>query len=189
MLSEKLKLKLYLVESEDFDAEGIVPVFHRWIREGALGDELLIDVTSYTHVPDGPGVLLVGHGSDYAFDFDEGRAGLTYFRKREAPAESERLRDALSRALRAAEILEGEAALGGKKFRTDEIRISIPDRLSSPNTDETFDRERAELATFFRGLLAGDVTLERDGSAREPFSVRIRAARSISVGALREKLG
>jgi hypothetical protein len=185
MLSHKLKLKLYLQGSEAFDAEPIVPVFHRFIRERVLPDETLIDVTSYTHVPDGPGVLLIGHQSDYGLDFDEGRPGLLYFRKREAPAETDRLADAMKRTLRVAELLEKDPAFSGRKFSTREVLVEVPDRLTSPNTDETLGRERNELQTFFETLL-GPVTLTREGGPREPFRVRVSAP---TAGSLSSALG
>ena len=41
-----------------------------------MPDELLIDVTDYTHVWRGPGILLVGHGVDLYYDLGEDRPGL-----------------------------------------------------------------------------------------------------------------
>lgn len=189
MFSPKLKLKLYLEGADGFDAEAIVPVFHRFIRDHVFSDEVLIDVTSYTHVQAGPGVLLIGHQADYGIDFDEGRPGLSYFRKREAPEPSARLRDAVSRTLAAAELLEKEPALGGRRFKTDEILLEVPDRLNAPNTDETLEKERAELNTFFGNLLGENVRIAREGGPREPFRVRISTATNQPVSSLRDKLG
>ena len=45
----------------------------------------MIDVANYAHVPKGPGVALIGHGTDYFIDEGEGRLGLLYNRKRGAP--------------------------------------------------------------------------------------------------------
>lgn len=188
MLSPKLKLKLYLEGPQAFDAEPIVPVFHRFIRERVLPDEILIDVTSYTHVPEGPGILLIGHQGDYGMDFDEDRPGLLYFRKREAPTEGERLADAVKRTLRVAELLEKESAFAGRRFSTREFLVEIPDRLTSPNTDETLTRERAGVLSFFEKL-CGSVTVAREGSPREPFRVRVATPNAGSVSSLRAKLG
>jgi hypothetical protein len=189
MSSHKLKLKLYLENADGFDAEAIVPVFHRFIRDRVFADEISIDVTSYTHVPSGPGILLIGHQVDYGIDFDEGRPGLSFFRKREAPEPSERLQNAVAKMLAAAELLEQEAALGGRRFRTDEILLEIPDRLNAPNTDETLAKMKAELTAFFGELLGSDVRLARVGGPREPFRVRISASQNHTVSSLRHKLG
>ena len=49
------------------DLAAAIPVFHRWIQEGAC-EELLIDVADYRHVPAGPGVVLIGHEANYSLD-------------------------------------------------------------------------------------------------------------------------
>ena len=69
MDAHKLQLKIYLTpeSAKSFDVESLIPVFHRWIKQRAL-PELTIDVASYQHVPQGPGVVLIGHGADYFLD-------------------------------------------------------------------------------------------------------------------------
>ena len=66
----------------------------------------MIDVANYAHVPKGPGVVLIGHGSDYFIDEGEGRLGLLHSRKRGAPDAGDRLADAFRRTLHAASLLE-----------------------------------------------------------------------------------
>ena len=44
-----------------FDAPRLVATFHQWIREGFPGDLILVDVADYTHMADGPGVVLIAH--------------------------------------------------------------------------------------------------------------------------------
>ena len=58
----------------------LIPVFHRWIREQAM-PELLIDVADYSHVPAGPGVMVIGHEANYSVDNRENRLGLLYNRR------------------------------------------------------------------------------------------------------------
>ena len=54
-----------------------VPVFHSFIQTHALPDHLLIDVGDYTHVPDGPGTVLVSHEANVYMDHTVGgRLGL-----------------------------------------------------------------------------------------------------------------
>ncbi|MDB4980878.1 MAG: hypothetical protein JWM82_1630, partial [Myxococcales bacterium] len=72
MDAHKLQLKLYLTpeSARAVQAEAFVPVFHRFIKDKVL-PELVIDVANYDHVPKGPGVVLIGHGSDYFLDEGE----------------------------------------------------------------------------------------------------------------------
>ncbi len=40
--------------------DDFIPLFHRWIQEQAIDGHLLIDVHDYSHIQQGPGILLVG---------------------------------------------------------------------------------------------------------------------------------
>jgi hypothetical protein len=121
MKAHKLQLKLYLrpESAKSVKPEAFVPVFHRFIKDRVL-PELTIDVANYDHVPHGPGVVLIGHGSDYFMDEGEGRLGLLHNRKRAGLGEAERLSDLARRTLHVASLLEKEPSLAGKlKFATD----------------------------------------------------------------------
>jgi hypothetical protein len=175
MASERFQVKLYARDPSAVQLERFVPIFHQWIRDDVL-DELMIDVADYAHVHEGPGVVLVGHGSDYYIDLGEGRPGLLYSRKRELEGDGAvRLTDALVRALRACRLLQDDPEAGGVQFATDEILLRIPDRLHAPNTDDTFAALRPELEGVLERFL-GDTafTLEREGDSRRPFTVRVR---------------
>src|SRR5580765_2876357 len=106
MDAHKLQLKIYLTpeSARALDPEALIPVFHRWIKQRLL-PELTIDVANYGHVPEGPGVVLIGHGSDYFMDAGEGRLGLLHNRKRSGAAAGERLSDLARRTLYAASLL------------------------------------------------------------------------------------
>src|SRR5688572_25259119 len=78
----RLSVKFYLNNDNTLDWASLIPVFHRWIQTRAV-EGLLIDVTDYKHVPQGPGLLLIGHEGDYAIDESDGRLGLRYTLKRE----------------------------------------------------------------------------------------------------------
>ena len=77
---QHINVKLFVNDAEKIDLEAVIPVFHRWIQE-QIFDELLLDVANYSHVPDGPGVVLIGHEADYALDNTDGKLGVRYNRK------------------------------------------------------------------------------------------------------------
>src|SRR6516164_8374370 len=123
MNAHKLQLKIYATPdaARAVGPEDCIPVFHRWIKDHVL-PELTIDVANYGHVPEGPGVVLIGHGSDYFLDEGEGRLGLLHNRKRSGFAPAERLSDLARRTLHAAALLEKEPALAGRlAFATNEL--------------------------------------------------------------------
>ena len=95
---QRFILKIFVEPASAGEPSTIIPVFHRWIQESAVPG-LLIDVADYTHLVDGPSVLLVAHEANYALDGIGGRPGLSYTRKQ--PSEGtlpERLATAAGRA-------------------------------------------------------------------------------------------
>ncbi|HYQ00476.1 MAG TPA: hypothetical protein VER96_17485 [Polyangiaceae bacterium] len=187
MLSERLQLKLYLEPSEHFELEALIPVFHRFIRDQVLKD-LVIDVVDYSHVPDGPGVVLIGHAADYYVGALDGALGLVFSRKRGGPGEGARLEDALHRLVNVARLLEQESGLK-LRFTSNELSLRLTDRLRAPNDDATFASTQAEVQALFGRVYGGDVAIERLPGSKEPLSLRIKAASAPSLEALLEKLG
>ena len=138
---------------------------------------------------DGPGVVLIGHASDYYLDLGEGRPGLLYSRKREGPEDpNARLLDAFRRTFSAARLLEESPALS-LRFETDEVLLSVLDRLDAPNTDQTFAALRPLLERALAGVY-GTVPFEigREGTEKEPLTVRIRARGAPDVATLLSRL-
>lgn len=176
MASDKVSIKLYASQNLGASLESYIPVFHRWIRESKL-DELLIDVADYTHVPEGIGVLLVGHGSDLAIDEGEGRPGVLWTRKRGLAPGQEIVTDALQRTVRAAELLDADPDVHGPKaFGKGEILFRFPDRLHVTNDEASFERVRPVVETALAAVFPGArYALSREGEPREPLTVRARA--------------
>ena len=191
MDAHKLQLKIFATPTAARTAqpEAFIPVFHRWIRQRVL-PELVIDVANYLHVPEGPGVVLIGDGADYFMDQGQGRLGLLYNRKRAGEAPAARLQDLARRALHAAALLEREPALAGSlTFATDELLFRINDRLAAPNTDATLAAVKPKLAELADRLFAGPVELARVGGAKDLFAVRIKAAAGPPLARLLERVG
>jgi hypothetical protein len=121
-----------------------IGVFHRFIQESALPG-LLIDVADYAHVPEGPGVILIGHDVDYGIDLGGGRAGLLTTRKRAGALDlPSLLRDVLLKASAAARAIEADPVVA-LRFASDAMQIAIPDRLALPNTAGAFELVTKEL--------------------------------------------
>ncbi len=182
MQAQRIQVKIYATTAPKPDQ--LVPVFHSWIREKKL-DELAIDVADYEHVHEGPGVVLVGHQFDYYWDLGEGRPGLMYTRKREAPAPEVRLVDAVRRVLVGCRLLEQDPSLAGIAFKTDELLVKLPDRLRAPTDDAGFAAFKAELEPIAAKLYGGaKVTVERAGEARDVLGARVKASAGASVAEL-----
>jgi hypothetical protein len=187
MLSERIQLKMYLEPSEHFELEALIPVFHRFIRDQVI-KELMIDVVDYSHVPSGPGVVLIGHAVDYYVGELDGRLGLVYSRKRSVPAPDARLEDALRRLTNVARLLEQDNTVR-LRFRTNELSLRLTDRLNAPNDDASFASAKAEVAPLFARVYGGTVTVERLSEPRGPLGLGIKTSATPSLEALLEKLG
>ena len=103
--------------------------------------ELLIDVANYAHVPKGPGVVLIGHGSDYFMDEGEGRLGLLYNRKRAGRRPASAWRTPSAARCTPAQLLETDPALAGKlKFA--HRRAAVPDQRPPARAQHRRDLRR-----------------------------------------------
>jgi hypothetical protein len=206
MNAQKLQLKIFVTKdsARAIKLEALIPVFHRWIKDGVL-PELMIDVANYLHVPEGPGVVLIGHGSDYFMDQGEGRLGLLHNRKRAGPPQAartpersegandtldERLTDLARRTLHAAALLEGDPTLAGKlRFATGELLFRVNDRLGAPSSDATFVAVRPELEELGRRIFAGPFELTRAGGPKDLFAVRMTSHALAPLATLLERVG
>jgi L-alanine-DL-glutamate epimerase-like enolase superfamily enzyme len=189
--SAEISVKLFVEDASAVDLEELIPVFHRWIREDVLEDELPIDVAGYAHVPKGPGVVMICDHAHYYFDERAGRAGLRYRGRRVARgAGEEGIARAFRSLLRVASLLEKEPALGGRyRFRTDQIEFGISDRLRAPSDEETLSAVRPALDSAVKALYGkSPKSVVLASGPREPFMVSIETGSSPSVDALLEQL-
>ena len=178
----KLDLKVLAADAAEVEPEHFIPVFHRWITESVL-PELLIDVADYSHVHEGPGVLLVGHDAIYAYDLSRGEPGLLYSRRRETGPELQgiggldrRLRSLLAAAFRACDLIEAEPQLGGRVvFDRHRLELRVNDRLFPADEQTALTLARAfQRALAEAGVGGGDapVKVKQPGEPRERLTLR-----------------
>jgi hypothetical protein len=171
----RIGAKIYAQNPDVIDLPAYVPIFHGWIQRKIL-DGVPIDVADYAHVPDGPGIMLIGHEADRSLDLGEGRPGVLYQRKRDGEGSLEdRFAAAITAADGIADELEADAAAGGVAFGRDEILLKVTDRRLAPNDDTTLDALRPAIEAALVTVRPGrDTTIARvtedpDG----PFTARV----------------
>lgn len=107
----KFGIKLFAVDADKIDILKLIPMYHRWIQQDAL-DDLLIDVADYSHVPAGPGIMLIAHEGNYALDETGHERGVVYYSKQPLAGElPERFARVASKALQAAQLMTEDAEL------------------------------------------------------------------------------
>ena len=173
---QRVGVKVFVEDQEAFDRARMIDVFHRWIQEDRLPGTL-VDVHDYTHVPEGPGVLLIAHEWHLRTDEAGGRIGLEHELKRGGSGTlAERLRGAIVGVLEAAAALEQDTAGENPvRFATREMAFRFTDRLAVPPTEAAFDEVTGELDDVLAGLYGGvPIEFERVGHARGPLTLHMR---------------
>lgn len=168
---DHIGVKIYARPGARVDWPSLIPVFHRWIQQGVFADILPVDVADYSHVPMGPGVLLIGHHASISLDERQGRLGVLYLRKTAMPGGfDEKVRHSYDSAVAAARQLEREFGPdGGLAFDDSMFEIFINDRLLAPNSPQTWAELRPELERLYP-----DSVLDWKDGTRELFRVKVR---------------
>ncbi len=153
---QNLVVKLPVAPLSASTLAALIPVLHGWIQRRAR-PELLIDLADYRHVPEGPGLVLIGLEADYSLDHARGRWGVRYNRK--APVSGspeERLSQALVSALEAAQALAADPALaGGIRYSCRELEIYLNNRALALNDAAGIAALRGAIEPLLRRRLDG----------------------------------
>lgn len=175
---QHVNVKIFVDGELTIEIEDLVKVFHKWVSEQSM-PEMMIDVADYMHVPNGPGIVLVGHEADYALDYTSGNVGLRYNDKaaREG-SNQEMLQHAFDNASKACSRLE--QALPGLSFDRSKIELTINDRAVAPNTSETKEALSADFESFAKSIGGGDATLEYESNPRRLFGAVITLANAFA---------
>lgn len=183
---ERFCLKFF-ARTSDVDERLFIPIFHDWIRLKSLPGTL-IDVADYSHVPEGPGIMLISHEINYAMDHGGGQFGLSAQRKLGPRATHQEAVVALAKRMAtfATQLendsrLHGSLSLDGGKFI-----YSANDRLRLPNTAESFAAIRADLkaaaATLYDNKPLTITRLVND--PRERLTVLVETTTSLTMSSL-----
>ena len=178
---QKLNVKLFVEQPNSVPLTDFIEIFHSWIQ---ATDGVYHDVADYSHMQAGPGIVLVASDAHVSIDESGDRRGLVFSQKAPfAGSNQEKLRAVLRAALENCCKLEAEPALRGKlRFAMNETVISLNDRLLGANSEESFDEIKGDVETVARQLFGGaQVSLERDGDARQRLNVRVTTSASIDL--------
>lgn len=187
----KINVKFFAEKGNDIPLNSFIPVFHQWIQEDLL-EGMLVDVTEYTHVYQGPGVLLIAHEANYSIDETDGKRGLLYNQKRLAAKDpQEHLRTAFKRALKACALLEKEPVAAGKlKFAPHHLQVFVNDRAAAPHHSQSHSDLEEVLNPFLNWLYEGSKYLlipEKNPQKRVGFEIKVE--KSPDLGTLLNQLG
>jgi len=191
MQAKRVDVKLYVDASSQAAVSELVTVFHGFIQRSVITDEVVIDVADYSHVPSGPGVMLLCHEGQYGFEQQKGRTGLFYSQRRaKVDGFKSALVYSLRHALRMASLLEKDDALKGRlKWNGQELMLRINDRLHAPNTASTWKDAEPVVRGVLDQLYAGaSYSVEPGPPSPELFTLHVKASAPASVDTLLARL-
>jgi hypothetical protein len=169
---QKVCLKVPVVGSVDVDA--VQKSFAAWIRKDSLPG-ILIDVADYSHMVNGPGVILVAHEFIFSLDDQDGVRGLRVsMRLPSDKALSVRVAETLDLLKTGASLLKQELGL---QIDGAKIEICVLDRLNSEAQTPKVLTEA--LATVLKGHSLTKTNASRD--ARRLPGIELAVSPAISL--------
>jgi hypothetical protein len=171
----RLGIKFFATSGGRIELSEFIPVFHEWIQKQVIDGHLLIDIHNYSHIVEGPGILLVAHQGNFSIDMADDRMGLLYYCKQ--PVET--FAEIVKPAVQGCRLLEEDPRLRGRlRFLTDEMLIVANDRLLAPNHDETFSALSPQLSAALNQVLGKPFSLSRiSDDSKERLTIRAHTAR------------
>ena len=103
---QKFGIKLFFQPNGSYSYRDFIPELHQWIQNDSIDDHLLIDVVDYSHIPDGPGIMLVAHEGHFSLDQEDLKPGLLYMRNKHISGSfKDRFNKVLSITIQTAQLL------------------------------------------------------------------------------------
>lgn len=184
---ERFCLK-FLAHPGQVDEAAFIPIFHDWIRLKTIPGTL-IDVADYSHVPEGPGIMLISHEINFAMEHGHGQFGLSAQRKLGGGgnSHSQRIVELARRMALFGSLLEKEERLGGQlRLEGGAFLYQANDRLRAPNSEDGFAALRPDLEMAATEIYGGQAfTLTRlENDPRDRLSVRVETSTSLEMASL-----
>ena len=163
-------LKLFAEPALSIDSRECIPIFHKWIQNENF-DRLLIDVADYTHVVEGPKVVLIGHEGNLSLDTSEGRLGLVCTQKYpDGKTLTKRLTSVACTLISAAQLLASEPTFANQlHFRGSELQFFSNDRLLAPPGDSSVNDLKPAMEALMKSLYPGrnySISQSNNGAGR-----------------------
>ena len=146
MQLQKFGVKLFLNTNGNYDSKDFIPVFHSWIQKKVISDHLLIDVADYSHIQDGPGMILIAHEGNFSLDQESLQPGIMYMRKTDIEGDFiQRFSKVLTTTIEAANRLSKNKINKDVHFKNNLFRFIANDRLYAENTAHNQELYKQEI--------------------------------------------
>lgn len=180
---QHVNVKFFIKNADAIDLADAIGVFQKWIQEDKI-DDLLIDVADYQHVPEGPGIMLIGHDAFYSLDNNEGRLGVLFNRRTsDERGAQDVVKDAIEKVREFCRMLVKEDSFTAKiEFDDSHLQIIINDRRIAPNNDHTLAQLGPDVEAALKSTLGDAVyTFERNQDPRSRFILNVTSDKPFAV--------
>ena len=184
-----MDIKVFVKKGEDIPPYDFMPVLQRWIQKHTVPGAL-IDVADYSHIHNGPGIILVAHEHNVSVDYGEGRMGLLFHQKQPLDGSlQERMKLCMKYAFTACVELQQEPEFEGRlEFDSGKFLFIVNDRLHAPNDEETNGQVHEQLLAAAGSVYDGELDLSRRiGDARHRIMIEATAGQSQDFRSLIER--
>ena len=175
-----LSIKVALDATRKIEAGEVVNMFSRWLRDGVLADKRPVEVIDYTHVPFGPGVMLVMEQSEFAL-YPGDKCALTYSARREGRADlAKEMPRAVGALLTGAHLVEGSPEMEDMvALRLDRFDVSVVDGGSTALARAMLEPNRRAVEACFHDLFDREVEIV-DLALSGAYRAMVRARRDLT---------
>ena len=143
---QKFGIKLYFQINGSDPSRNFIPELHRWIQNNSIPEHMLIDVVDYSHITDGPGIMLVAHEGHFSLDKEHQKPGILYMRKTDLSGSfKDRFNKVLSITIQAAQLLKNNNIEKELDFSPNSFRFITNDRLYAENTADNQSLYKKEI--------------------------------------------
>ena len=180
---QKFGVKLFLETNGSHSSKEFIPVFHTWIQEKVVEDHLLIDVADYSHIPDGPGVMLIAHEGHFSLDQEKCQPGIMYMRRAKMGGDfKERFNQVLSTTIKAANQLRNNDITNNVDFISNLFRFIANDRLYAENTIDNQNLYKEEIQKLLDQIYPDSIVeYENMSGEKERLAFTIRLSDEINI--------
>jgi len=134
---QKFGIKFFFKPNGSYPSRDFIPEFHKWIQTSLVPEHMLIDVIDYSHIPDGPGIMLIAHEGHFSLDKENMQPGILYMRRAELKGSfEERFESVFSTSLHASQMLLDNELGSEMDLSPDSFRFITNDRLLTANNEE-----------------------------------------------------
>ena len=188
---QQMDIKVFVKKGEDIPPYDFMRVLQRWIQQHTIPGAL-IDVADYSHIRNGPGIILVAHEHNVSIDYNDGRMGLLFHQKQPLDGSlQERMKLCLKYAFTACVELQEEPEFEGRlEFDPANFLFIANDRLHAPNEDEAYEQVHKQLLEAAGRVYDGELDLHRwAGDDRSRIAIEATAQQPQEFLALIENCG